>query len=166
MPNEFERAAARAETPGPGTEEWGGPARGVKLPDSEAPAPVWLGVGICGTRGVPTGLCEGTGEANRAVEAALGIGLPDNRPLNEPGVNEPGEDDIGTGRGLADELPSFEDDMATVVFVICDFAVVGQRMGALSHLRKRKGTAVPDRQPQCSRPREPRMHTEVGEHKL
>jgi hypothetical protein len=28
-------------------------------------------------------LCEGTGEANRAVDAALGIGLPGRRPLVE-----------------------------------------------------------------------------------
>lgn len=126
LPNEFERAAARADTPGPGTEEWGVPARGVRLPDS-CPGPVWLGVGICWTRGVLTGLCEGTGEANRAVDVALGIGLSDNRPLNELDVKEPGEDDIGTGRGLADGSPSFEDDMVIVLFVINDRAVAGQR---------------------------------------
>lgn len=74
-----------------------------------------------------TGLCEGTGEANRAVEVALGIGLPDSRPLNELGAKEPGEDDIGTGRGLADESPSFEDDILIMLFVINDRAVVGQR---------------------------------------
>lgn len=34
LPNEFDRAAARADTPGSGSEEWGGPARGVKLPES------------------------------------------------------------------------------------------------------------------------------------
>jgi hypothetical protein len=33
-PKEFDSAAASAETPGPGIEEWGGgPARGVKLPE-------------------------------------------------------------------------------------------------------------------------------------
>ena len=46
---------------------------------------------------MPTVLCEGTGEANRAVEAALGSGLPVERPLFEPA--EAGEDAIGTGRG-------------------------------------------------------------------
>lgn len=40
---------------------------------------------------------EGTGEARRAVDSALGTGLPeDGRPRNELGD---GEEDIGTGRG-------------------------------------------------------------------
>ena len=43
---------------------------------------------------MPGRLWAGTGEARRAVDAALGIGLPDCRPRREPG-----EDDIGTGRG-------------------------------------------------------------------
>lgn len=76
---------------------------------------------------MPTGLFEGTGEANRAVEVALGIGLPDNRPRNELGAKEPGEDDIGTGKGLADDSPSFEDDMVIIVYVLNGRAVVGQR---------------------------------------
>jgi hypothetical protein len=45
-------------------------------------------------------LCEGTGEANRAVDVARGTGLPVERPRNDPG-----EDDIGTGRGLEDNSP-------------------------------------------------------------
>ena len=45
-------------------------------------------------------LCEGTGEANRAIEAALGTGLPAVRPRNDPG-----EEDIGTGRGLEEDSP-------------------------------------------------------------
>jgi hypothetical protein len=45
-------------------------------------------------------LCEGTGEANLAVEAALGTGLPLERPRKEPG-----EEDIGTGRGLEEDSP-------------------------------------------------------------
>lgn len=35
-PKEFDRAAASADMPGPGVEEWGAaPARGVRLPESE-----------------------------------------------------------------------------------------------------------------------------------
>lgn len=52
---------------------------------------------------MPTVLCEGTGEANLAVEVALGTGLPAERPLNEPG--EDGDEAIGTGRGLEDDAP-------------------------------------------------------------
>ena len=44
--------------------------------------------------------CEGTGEANRAVEAALGTGLPAERPRKEAG-----EEAIGTGRGLEEDSP-------------------------------------------------------------
>jgi hypothetical protein len=44
--------------------------------------------------------CEGTGEANRAIDAALGTGLPAVRPRNDPG-----EEDIGTGRGLEEDSP-------------------------------------------------------------
>lgn len=49
---------------------------------------------------MPTVLCEGTGEASRAVEAALGTGLPESRPLVDPG-----EEDMGTGRGRDDDSP-------------------------------------------------------------
>jgi hypothetical protein len=59
---------------------------------------------------VPLAFCEGTGEANRAVEAALGTGLPEERPLLEPG-----DDAIGTGRGREDEAPSLGVDMAVSV---------------------------------------------------
>jgi len=52
-------------------------------------------------------LCEGTGEANRAVEAALGTGLPEERPLLEPG-----DDAIGTGRGREDDGPSWGVDIS------------------------------------------------------
>lgn len=65
-------------------------------------------------------LCEGTGEANRAVEAARGRGLPDNRPLVELG-----EEDIGTGRGRAEDSPSRGVDMVFVVDVR-GTGVVGQ----------------------------------------
>jgi hypothetical protein len=51
-------------------------------------------------------VCEGTGEANRAVDAALGIGLPAVRPRNDPG-----EEDIGTGRGLEEDSPSLGVDI-------------------------------------------------------
>lgn len=66
-------------------------------------------------------LWEGTGEANRAVDAALGIGLPATRPLVEPG--EAGEDAIGTGRGCVEDEPSLGADMVApplpgVVFVV------------------------------------------------
>lgn len=53
-------------------------------------------------------LCEGTGEANRAVDAALGTGLPAERPRNDP---DPGEEDIGTGRGLEEDSPFFGVDI-------------------------------------------------------
>lgn len=143
-PNECERAAARADTPGPGTDEWGAvPARGVKLPDNCEDVPVWLGVGIWGTRGVPTGLCEGTGEANRAVEAARGTGLPDSLPLKDPG-----EDDIGTARGAADGSPSFEVDIVLLEIGFCDGAVVGQVGSLLSHLCQKQSHLHKSRQPQ------------------
>ena len=95
-PNELDKAAARAEIPGPGKEWLGaGPANGVKLSTLSDPIVAFLfGVGICCTRGVPDRLFEGTGEARRAVEVALGTGLPDSRPRKEPG-----EDGIGTGNG-------------------------------------------------------------------
>lgn len=53
--------------------------------------------------------CEGTGEANRAVEAVRGTrGLLD-RPLKEPGEEDVG---TGTGRGLEeDDSPFWEFDM-------------------------------------------------------
>lgn len=103
-PIELERAAASADTPGPGTEEAGAtPASGVINPGERVGA--WLGVGICRTVGLPGNWPEGTGEANLAVDAARGRGLPDGRPLPEPG-----EDDIGTGNGRGDE-PSRGVDM-------------------------------------------------------
>lgn len=63
-------------------------------------------------------LCEGTGEASRAVDAALGTGLPDRRPRNDPG-----EEDIGTGRGLEDDSPFFGVDI--VQAGLREIAVVG-----------------------------------------
>lgn len=88
-PIEFDRAAAKAETPGPGREALGAaPARGVALPPCEAAV---LGVGICLTVGVPCP-CEGTGEARRAVDACRGT-----EPLIERPLGEPGDADMGTG---------------------------------------------------------------------
>lgn len=55
---------------------------------------------------MPTVLCEGTGEANRAVDVALGTGLSDERPRFEPG-----EEAIGTGRGQEEDSPSRGVDM-------------------------------------------------------
>jgi len=55
---------------------------------------------------VPTVLCEGTGEANRAIDVALGTGLPAERPRFEPG-----EEAIGTGRGLEEDTPSLGVDI-------------------------------------------------------
>jgi len=76
-------------------------------------------------------MCEGTGEASRAVEVALGTGLPDKRPLFEPG-----EDAIGTGRGRDDDgdPPSRGVDMVSHFFRRLQIAVVGQVRGLLSHL--------------------------------
>lgn len=57
-------------------------------------------------------ICEGTGEeANRAVEAARGTGLPVERPLKEPdGLPEV----MGTGCGRDDEpLPG--EDMLVLI---------------------------------------------------
>lgn len=97
-PIEFERAAASADIPGPGSEDAGAtPASGVK--DPVQPDVIWLGVGICRTVGVPGNWPEGTGEANRAVDVARGIELPCERPPAEPG-----DEEIGTGRGREDEL--------------------------------------------------------------
>jgi hypothetical protein len=103
-PIELERAAASADTPGPGSDDAGAtPASGVIDPGDRVAA--WLGVGICRTFGVPGNWPEGTGEASLAVDAARCRGLPDERPLHEPG-----EDDIGTGKGRGDE-PSRGVDM-------------------------------------------------------
>jgi hypothetical protein len=71
-------------------------------------------------------LCEGTGEANRAVDVALGTGLPDERPLFEPG-----EEAIGTGRGLEGEAPSLGVDI-----------VLGGRAMLLSWDRGRVGCLI------------------------
>lgn len=97
---ECESAAARADMPGPGTEEWGAaPARGVKLPgELDVSIPTWFGVGICRTWGVPDVWFEGTGEASRAIEAALGTDPAEARPLLEPG-----DDANGTGRGREED---------------------------------------------------------------
>lgn len=103
-PIEFESAAASADTPGPGSEGAGAmPASGVIDPGERVAG--WLGVGICRMFGVPGNWPEGTGEVNLAVDSARGIGLPDERPLAEPG-----EDDIGTGKGRGKE-PSQGVDM-------------------------------------------------------
>ena len=58
---------------------------------------------------MPTVLCEGTGEFNRAVDAALGAGLPAERPRYDP--VEAGEEAIGTGRGREDDVPFCGVDM-------------------------------------------------------
>jgi hypothetical protein len=63
-------------------------------------------------------LCEGTGEASRAVDAALGTGLPDRRPRDDPG-----EEDIGTGSGLEDGSPFLGVDI--VQTGLSQIAVVG-----------------------------------------
>jgi hypothetical protein len=67
-----------------------------------------FGVGIWRIFGVPTSWLEGTGVANRAVDAARGIELPKESPLLE----EPGEPPTkGTGNGREDEEPSTGVDM-------------------------------------------------------
>jgi hypothetical protein len=75
------------------------------LPDTAEAT--WPGMGICRTLGVPARL-EGTGEFSRAVEATRGAEVPKERPLFEPG-----DDDIGTGRGRGLDPPR-NDDMITV----------------------------------------------------
>jgi hypothetical protein len=94
-PIEFDKAAASAETPGPGTEDAGAiPASGVMEPGEPLVGWLVVGVGICLIFGLPGNWPEGIGEANLAVNADRGIGLPDERPLAESG-----EDDMGTGKG-------------------------------------------------------------------
>lgn len=92
-PSEFDNAAARADIPGPGTEEVdAAPARGAGLWVREPSCPIWPGVGIWRIWGVSVALLEGTGEANRAIDVALVTESTRGRPLAELG-----EDDIGTG---------------------------------------------------------------------
>jgi hypothetical protein len=55
---------------------------------------------------------EGTGEANRAVEAARGTELGNGRPLFEPEYEA-----IGTGRGVPEETSLTEADMIVIVYV-------------------------------------------------
>ena len=101
-PREFDKAAASAETPGPGNEEVGAaPASGVIEP-CKPPSP-WLGVGICRTVGLPGNWPEGTGEANRAVVVARGTEPLCERPL------ESGEEEMGTGNGLEEETSRGDD---------------------------------------------------------
>jgi len=74
-------------------------------------------------------LCDGTGEANLAVEVARGRGLPDRRPLAEPG-----EEEIGTGRGRAEDSPSRGVAMAVVVVSWRLLSSDRRRLGFLSHV--------------------------------
>jgi hypothetical protein len=104
-PREVDRAAASAETPGPGSEDAGAaPASGVREPC--APLSPWLGVGICRTVGLPGNWPEGTGEANRAMEVARGTELACECAL------ESGDEEMGTGNGL-EERPSCGVDMVS-----------------------------------------------------
>ena len=104
MPIELESAAARAETPGPGTLD-PAPASGAGGPASES---FPLGCEVC-CGGVPNPW-EGIGEANLAVASARGIDVLIDRLRNEPG-----EAGLGTGkgtRGAGDSRPEsdiFED---------------------------------------------------------
>jgi hypothetical protein len=104
---EADKAAARADIPGPGCDEAAGPARGVTLLAYEPLVKGWLGVGIWRTGGEPA--CERIGDAaNRAIEAALGALLGDARPLLGPG-----EVERGTGRGLVEDALSRGSDMVS-----------------------------------------------------
>lgn len=89
-PNEFDRAAARADTPGPiALDPVGPPASGVRLP--EWILSPWPAAGICCTGGVPISWA-GIGEARRAVDSARGVeAMAGERPRKEPG-----EVDMGT----------------------------------------------------------------------
>ncbi len=105
MPNELESAAARAETPGPGTLD-PAPASGAGGPASES---FTLGCEVCCGGGVPNPW-DGIGEANLAVASARGTDVLIDRLRNEPG-----EAGRGTGqgtRGAGDSRPEsdiFED---------------------------------------------------------
>lgn len=95
VPRELDKAAARAETPGPATCE-PGPGSGVKWPEAASS---------------PAGGCRlfagdepsATGEASRAVDSAR----PKDRPRNEPG------DDANCCIGGGEFLNEF--DMVAVV---------------------------------------------------
>lgn len=102
-----DKAAARADIPGPGCDEVAGPASGVILLAYEPLAKGWLGVGIWRTGGEPA--CERIGDAaNRAIEAALGALLGEARPLFRPG-----EEERGTGRGTVEDALSRGSDIVS-----------------------------------------------------
>jgi hypothetical protein len=91
-------------------------------------------VGIWRICGVPLVICDGTGEDNRAIDAALGIELPEFGPLKDPEFGEPAV--IGTGRGREDEASSLGDDMMVWVRGSSEVTVVGQKLfEGLSHYR-------------------------------
>ena len=91
VPIELESAAARAETPGPGTLDPAAPASGAGGPASESFS---LACEVCCGGGVPNPW-EGIGEANLAVASARGTDVLIDRLRNEPG-----EADLGTGKGI------------------------------------------------------------------
>lgn len=89
-PKELDKAAARADFPGPGT-LWPGPGSGLNLPELVASA----GFGEADLNGgVVPRVFVGTGEAKRAVASARGTEVP-NGPLRE----DANDDDSWAARG-------------------------------------------------------------------
>ena len=107
-PYELERAAARADTPGPApgrtAEGVPAPASGVRLPGT-GDDPFRGGTELGATGGVPNPREEVIGEAKRAVVPARGAEVPRNfEPRYEPW----GDEDTGTPKGrdkAGDSLP-------------------------------------------------------------
>lgn len=133
-PYVLDKAAARAETPGPADCE---PAPSSRVPASASPPPS-IGIGV---RVPDGGCCGGTGEARRAMLSARGIEVPKERARNELGRKEPGRKEPpgeeerpgmlpGAGEFLPESLPEVDMIGQAVVEVVSvcddDVMVVGQ----------------------------------------
>lgn len=70
LPNDSLKADERADSPGPGSDDWPSsrPGSGVCVVEGSSDAS-WAGVGICCTGTEPTGR-DGTGEPSRAVDCS------------------------------------------------------------------------------------------------
>lgn len=114
-PYVLDKAAARAETPGP-AECDPAPGSGDKAPVPASASPPSIGIGV----GVPDGCCGGTGVARRAMLSARGIEVPNERARKELGRKEPGRKEppgeegrrpgtlAGAGEFLPESLPEVD----------------------------------------------------------
>ena len=112
-PYVLDKAAARAETPGPAEcDPAAPPGSGDNAP---SPSPPSIGIGVR----VPDGCGGGTGEARRAMLSARGIEVPNERARNELGRKEPGRKEPpgeeerpgmlpGAGEFLPESLPEVD----------------------------------------------------------